>query len=114
MNIGDLIAAAPGLMDSLRETGLGDQQIEKLGDEIGSQLKNRGSTGLTELLTGLDAQSFLEGLDVQELAGKLGVDASMVQSALQIIAPRVEAFTGDLGGLAGKLGSLTGGLFGKR
>ena len=39
MNIGDLIGAAPELMDSLKGLGMGDSQIGELGSELGSQLQ---------------------------------------------------------------------------
>ena len=113
MNIGDLIGAAPELMDSLKGLGLGDSQISELGSQLGSQLAGDDGFDLGDLLTGLDLQSFMQKVDVASLAGQLGIDESTVQSALQLIGPKVDAFQGDLGGNLGKLGSLAKGLFGK-
>jgi len=113
MNIGDLIGAAPELVDSLKGLGLGDSQINKLGSEIGSQLQGDDGFDLGDLLSGMDLQSFLQKIDVASLAGKLGVDETTVQSALQLIGPKVQDFPGDLGGNLGKLGSLAKGIFGK-
>lgn len=109
MNLNDLIGAAPELLSGLKELGLDEGQVDALSGEVGRQLLGGSGPDLGGLLTGLDVAGFLERIDVQELAARVGIDTGIAQAALQRIAPAVESFSGE--GLTGRLGSLASGLF---
>ena len=109
MNISQLIKGAPELMSGLKDLGLDDQKVGSLGEGIGSQLG--GGIDLSSLLNGMNAQSFLEKIDVTALAEQVGVPPALATSAVKLIAPKVAEFTSE-GGL-GAVAGIAKGLFGQ-
>lgn len=113
MDIGTLLKAAPDLMGGLGELGLSEDKIGDLGGEIGNQLGGDDGFDFSDLLTGLDADSFLGKIDTESLAAKVGISPDIAQGAIALIAPKIAEFTGGSAGL-GKIASLAKGLFGRR
>ena len=111
MDIGMLLKAAPDLMGGLGELGLSEEKIGDLGGEIGNQLGGGDGFDFSDLLTGLDADSFLSQIDIDSLAGKIGISPAIAQGAVALIAPKIAEFTGGSSGL-GKIAGLAKGLFG--
>jgi len=111
MDIMDLLKGSPELLGGLKNLGLDDSKIGDLANGVGDQLGGSSGFDFTDLLTGLDADSFLGKLDVASLAEQAGIDASTVQSALGMLAPVIAQFTGA--GEGGLLGGLVKGLFKK-
>ena len=109
MQLDQLLNAAPELLDNLKGLGLSEDNISSMAGAVGDQLGGTDGLGLADLLSGLDADAFLSKVDVQAVAEKVGIDASLVESALTMVAPAVAEFTGE-GSLLGKLGGLAKGL----
>ena len=112
MNIGSLLQNAPELVSGLKGLGLDDGKISEMAGEIGAQLGGNDGFDFTELLTGLQGDSFLQQLDVNALAEKMLISPELTQQALGMIAPVVASF--GSGSKLGMLGKLAGGLFGKK
>ncbi len=111
MNIGDLLKAAPDLIGGLKDLGLTDDKIGDLAGEVGSQLGGDDGFDFADLLSGLNADSFLGQLDIESIAAKIGISPEIAQSAIGLIAPKIADFTSGGSGL-GKLAGLAKGLFG--
>ena len=112
MDIMDLLKNVPGLKDQLSGLGLDDNNISDMASGVKKQLAGDDGFDLTDLLTALDADSFLGKMDVGALAQQVGVSPEMVQGALALIAPKIAEFTGGgsaLGGLGGFAKKLFGG-----
>ena len=112
MDIGSLLSNSSGLMDQLKGLGLSDGNISGMADEIGNQLGGGDGFDFTDLLKGLQADNFLDQVNIASLAEKIGISPEIAEQAISLIAPKVAEFTGDspLGGL----GKLAGSLFGKK
>lgn len=113
MEISDLLKGAPDLMGGLKDLGLSDGNVSDLGQELGNQLGGDDGFDFTDLLSGLDADSFLGKLDVGSIAEKVGISPEIAQGAISLIAPKIAEFTGGSGGALGKLGGFAKSLFGK-
>ena len=107
MDISDLIGSSD-LTSALKDLGLSDANVGDLGREVGNQLSGGDGFDLTDLLTGLDLDSFLSKIDVAALAERVGISAELASGALGLIAPQVADFgegsaLGAVSKLAGKL-----------
>ena len=111
MNIAGLIEGAPELLNGLQKLGMTDSNVQELGQEVGRQLVDDNAFDFSDLLTGLDAQSFLKRVNVPVLAEKLCISPELAQQAIGLVAPFVADFGVSKKGLLGKL---AGGLFGNR
>ena len=101
MNVTDLLKDSPGLIDKIKDIGVPQDKIGSLGSAIGEQLG--GGLDLGDLLGGLDVNSFMSKMNVQDLAQQVGISPDVVQNALALIGPKIEQFVpGGLAGLAGK------------
>lgn len=107
MDLVSLISKSPELFAELKSIGLDSDQIVGVAGELNRQLRATEGPDLTDCLTGLNVQGFLEKLDVHELASRVDIDAALAGKAVSLVAPAVQVFDGDLGALLGKL---TGGL----
>lgn len=104
MDVMDLLKNAPGLLDSIQQAGVPEDKISGLGDAIGAQLGGGDGFDFTDLLGGLDLDSFLSKVDVGALAEQVGVSPETAQQVLGLIGPHIAEFApGGLGALAGKL-----------
>ncbi len=112
MDLSNLIQGAPDLLDGLKGMGLSDDNISGMANEVGNQLGGGDGFDFTDLLSGLQADSFLEQIDVSALAAKVGISPDMAQQAINLVAPKVAEFTGGSG--LGGLGKLAGSLFGRK
>ncbi len=92
MNINDLIGANPELRRELLSLGLTPNQVDDLGLQITAQLRDRSTTQLSELLVQLNAEAFLDRLDVEALATELDCDMAVIQSALIRLASIITLF----------------------
>ena len=110
MDIINIISKTPGLLDALKGNGLSSDQVAKIGGEVTQQLREGGEFDLTDLLAGLDIDSFTQRVDVGALAEKVGMGNEQADAVLQQLAPAVQAFTGDGDSL---LGNLASGLWGR-
>ena len=112
MNISSLLQSAPELVGGLKDLGFDDGKISEMAGEIGAQLGGNDGFDFTDMLTGLQGDSFLQLLDVNALAENLLISPEIAQQALAMIAPAVANFGKD--SKLGMLGKLAGGLFGKK
>ena len=104
MDMMDLLKGAPGLLDSIREAGVSDEQLPSLGSALGSQLGGSDGFDFTDLLGGLDLDNFLSKIDVAGLADQVGIAPEIAEKVVGLIGPKVEEFVpGSLGGVLGKL-----------
>jgi len=107
MDVMDLLKNAPGLLDSIQQAGVPEAKIPEFGSALGQQLGGSAGFDFTDLLGGLDLDSFLSKVDAGSLADQIGISPEIVQQALTIIGPKIAEFSpgglGGLGGLAGKL-----------
>ena len=83
------------MLDALRSLGLSNDQIVRIGGELTAQLRNEGEDDLTDLLMILDVRSFVQKIDWHEVAGHVEIDAKMARSVAALLAPAVQAFSGD-------------------
>ena len=105
INNGDLTSALKGL-------GLSDANVGDLGRELGSQLTGGDGFDLSDLLSGLDAESFLAKIDIAAVAETVGISPQLASGALALIAPQVADFMGGGADSAlGAVGKLAGKLF---
>ena len=109
MDISDLLDG--DLTSALRGLGLSDTNVSDLGTEIGGQLLGGDGFDLSDLLTGLDSESFLAKLNVAELAETVGISPELASGALALIAPKVADFVGGEGSPLGAVGKLASKLF---
>jgi hypothetical protein len=111
MDISDLFSDGD-LSSSLKGLGLSDANLGDLGREVGAQLSDGDGFDLTDLLAGLDVDSFLSKIDVAKVAEQVGISPQLTSGALALIAPQVAKFMGDGAGSAmGVVGKLAGKLF---
>jgi len=104
MDIMDLLKNAPGLLDSIQQAGVPEDKVSGLGNAIGQQLGGSDGFDFTDLLGGLDLDSFTSKVDVSALAEQVGISPEIAQQALALVGPKIAEFTpGGLGALAGKL-----------
>lgn len=101
---GDLTSALGGL-------GLSDSNISDLGRNVGEQLLGGDGFDLSDLLTGLDAESFLGKVDVAGLAEAVGISPELANRALAMLAPKVADFMGGDTSPLGSVGKLASKLF---
>ena len=94
MNIGTLLENAPGLMDAIKDAGVPEEKIPDFGKEVTNQLSSEDGFDLSSMLTNMDADSFMEKMNIGAIAGKLGISTSVVQTALATLAPQIAKFTG--------------------
>ena len=106
MDFQDLLKGAPDLTDNLKGLGLSDEKLGDFGHEVGSQLAGGDGFDLSDLLAGLDADSFLSRIDIASLATKVGISSDTATAAISMIAPAVAEFMG--GGQGSALGSIGG------
>ena len=111
MNIASLIGGAPELVDGLKGLGLTDVNIADMAEGIGQQLGGDDGFDFTDLLTTLQADSFLSRIDAPALAEKALISPGLAQQALGLLAPAIADFGGSK---LGVLGKLAGGLFGRK
>ena len=104
MDVMDLLGDAPGLLDSIKEAGVPDDKLSALGSAIGQQLGGDDGFDFTDLLGGLDLDSFLSKVDASSVAKQVGISPEIAQQVLSLIGPKVADFApGGLASLAGKL-----------
>ena len=111
MNISSLIDGAPELANGLKHLGLSDKNISDMAGEIGQQLGGDDGFDFTDLITGLQADDFLNQLNIQSLAEKVLISPELAQQAISLIAPVIANFGGSN---LGVLGKIAGGLFGRK
>lgn len=92
MNINDLVGAQPELLQALLDLGLTQQQVDDLGLQVSAQLSEHTSLELRELLARLNAEAFLDRLDIPAIADDLECDIPTLQSALLRLASTVTLF----------------------
>jgi hypothetical protein len=112
MDIMDLVKNASGLKEQLSGLGLDESKIEGMANGVKEQLGGSDGFDLGDLLTSLDADSFLGKMDIGALAEQAGISPDVVENALSAIAPKVAEFTGGSGALGG-IGSIAKKLFGR-
>ncbi|MEQ8858981.1 MAG: hypothetical protein RIC56_10055 [Pseudomonadales bacterium] len=107
MDIMDLLKGDGDLLESIKGLGVPEDKIPDLGQAIGQQLGGGDGFDLTDLLGGLDLQSFLAKVDVGAIASQLNLSPDVIQQVVALIGPKVQDFVpgglGSLGSLAGKL-----------
>ncbi|MEM7003394.1 MAG: hypothetical protein AAF529_21585 [Pseudomonadota bacterium] len=103
MNIAKLLGDTPGILESLSSIGLSGDKVDDFADQVGQQVAGDDGLDITDILTSLDASSFLQKVDVGQIAGKLGLSEDIVTQGLNIIAPAIEQFAGKKLGVFGKL-----------
>lgn len=105
MDLMDLLKAAPGLLDSVQQAGVPEEKLSGLGSAIGQQLGGSDGFDLTDLLGGLDLDSFLSKIDVNSLAEQVGISPEIAKQVIGLIGPKIAEFSpsGGLAALAGKL-----------
>ena len=109
MDVLDLLKGAPGLLDEIRQAGVPDDTIADLGAALGQQLGGGDGFDFTDLLAGLDLESFLARVDAAALAEQVGISPAIAESVVSLIGPKIAEFApGDLGSA---IGSLAGKLF---
>lgn len=109
MELVNLISKNAGLFDQLKSIGLNSDEVVSLAGALNRQLRAKEGPELTDCLTSLDMQGFLDRLDVDEISQQVGVESSVAESAIRLIAPVVQAFDGNPSSVVGKLaGSLLG------
>ena len=107
MDIGSLLKGSPDLLQSILQTGLPEDKVGGLSDAVGNQLSGGDGLDLGDLLGALDKDSFLAKIDVNSIAEQIGVSPAIVDSVMQILAPKIEAFLPDgLGSVGSALGKL--------
>ena len=95
MDIIGLIAQTPGLGDRLNASGLDDASITRLADALTMQLRNEGEDDLTDLLTILTAQTFIDVIDWRGLVADAGVGDALAESFVLALGPVVQSFAGS-------------------
>ncbi len=110
MNIMDLLEGVPGLLDSVKEAGVADDQLPGLGSALGQQLGGDDGFDFTDLLGGLDLENFVSQIDIGQLAEQVGISPAIAEQVVALIGPKVADFS-PADGLGGALGSLAGKLF---
>ena len=108
MDLIGMISKSPELFEQLKSLGHDSDQVVCIGGELNRQLRASAGPDLTDLLKGLDVQSFIDRLDLAELARGAGIDPAQAASIIDIVAPAVEAFQADPGPT---VGSIAVGLF---
>ncbi len=104
MDIMDLLKNAPGLLDSIQNAGVPEDKISEFGSALGQQLGGGDGFDFTDLLGGLDLDSFASKVDAGALAEQLGISPEVVQQVLSVVGPKIAEFSpGGLSSLAGKL-----------
>ena len=92
MDVTSLLKDSPDLISALTEGGLPTDKVDDLGASIGNQLAGGGLGDLTELLGGLDLDSFLGKIDIGALAQDVGISPEIAQMAVSLIGPKVAEF----------------------
>ncbi|MEM7097926.1 MAG: hypothetical protein AAF541_06655 [Pseudomonadota bacterium] len=103
MDIVKLLGDTPGLMEKLGDLGIQGDTAGEFANEVGQQVAGDDGLDLSDILTSLDATSFLQKVDAGAIAGKLGLSPEIVQQGLQLVAPAIEQFAGEKLGVLGKL-----------
>ncbi len=103
MDLVNLISKSPDLFEQLKSLGLNSDEVVGIAGEMNRQLRSREGPDLTDCLSRLDVQGFLDMLDLDDIARQTGVDASATDRAMRLIAPVVQTFDGDLSSVVGRL-----------
>jgi len=111
MDLVSLISKNLVLFEQLKDMGLENEQVVDVAGEVNRQLRAKEGPDLADCLTRLDMPGFLQLLDIEAIANRVGIDASLAGEAVRRIAPAVQAFNGDPGSVIGKL---AGSLFSSR
>lgn len=108
----------PALLSSLTDSGFSAEQAQAFLPEAASSMSDALSDGgVASMLGGGDesgiASEVIGKIDIEGLAAKMGMDATMAESGLSALVPKVLSLLGSQsGGLSGLLGGGAGGLAG--
>ena len=111
MDMINLIAKTPGLLDSLMSVGLTSDQLALIGGELTHQLRSQGEFDLSSLMKSMDEQDFAKRIDVVRLSGSTDINHDQVQAAVDLLAPVVEEFGLDNKSIVARVGSIASVLF---
>ena len=111
MDMINLIAKTPGLLDSLMSVGLTSDQLALIGGELTHQLRSQGEFDLSRLMKSMDVQDFVKRIDVPRLSGSTNINHDQVQAAVDMLAPAVGEFGLDNKNIVASMGSIANGLF---
>lgn len=105
MNIAQLLSDTPGFLDGLSSAGFDSDSTSRFADEVSNQVAGDDGLDLSDILSSLNADSFLQKMDAGQIAQKIGLSEGMVAQGLKLIAPAIEQFAGKKLGVIGKLAS---------
>lgn len=78
---------------AMRALGLTSEHIDALALEVESQLAKITQDDIAELLSDLDADTFVRYIDIHKLANRIHVDPQVAQAAVKLLAPLIAEFS---------------------